>query len=166
MTPILNLHFSAPGRELASGQAPMPDADHSPAFWRGVARYFLTDHRVIFDLFNEPYPDSNMDSAAAWSCVLAGGRCPGVSFRAAGMQQLVDAVRRSGATQPLMIGGPQYAGVLDRWLRYQPRDPLHQLVASVHVYEPAWAPCAARSCWRSQLGWPRRSLSWPARSAR
>lgn len=67
------------------------------------------------------------------------------------MQQLVDVVRATGASQPLMIAGPQYAGVLDHWLQYAPRDPLHQLVASIHVYEPDYAPCDTRACWVSQM---------------
>ena len=151
ITPVLNLHFSAPGKILPDDQVPMADEDHSPAFWRGLASYFRNDHRIIFDLFNEPYPDWNRDSSAAWSCVLHGGTCPGVGFRAAGMQQLVNVVRAAGATQPLMIGGPQYAGDVDNWLRYKPHDPVHQLIASIHIYEPNWAPCDSRSCWNSRI---------------
>jgi len=151
MIPVLNLHYSAPGHAVPDNQEPMADEDHSPAFWRSVATYFKNDHHVIFDLFNEPYPDSNQDTAAAWSCVLNGGICRGVSFRAAGMQQLVDVVRATGATQPLMIDGPQYAGDLDRLLRYEPHDPLHQLIASIHIYEPGDAPCDTRACWVSQI---------------
>jgi endoglucanase len=151
MIPILNLHFSAPGHKVPDGQAPMADEDHSPAFWRSLATYLKNDHHVIFDLFNEPYPDSNQDTLAAWSCVLNGGTCPGVSFRAAGMQQLVNVIRSTGATQPLMIAGPQYAGDLDRWLQYEAHDPLHQLIASIHIYEPNWAPCDMQACWVSQI---------------
>jgi hypothetical protein len=152
ITPILNLHFSAPRKIVPERQAPMADEDHSPAFWRSLATYFKHDHHIIFDLFNEPYPNSNRDTRAAWSCVLSGGgTCPGVSFRAAGMQQLVSVVRATGATQPLMIAGPQYAGDLNRWLQYEPHDPLHQLIASVHIYEPNWAPCDTRACWNSQI---------------
>ena len=151
ITPILNLHFSAPAKTVPDKQVPMADEDHSPAFWRSLAAYFRKDHHLIFDLFNEPYPDSNRDTRAAWSCVLHGGTCRHVSFQAAGMQQLVNVVRATGATQPLMIAGPQYAGDLDRWLRYEPHDPLHQLVASVHTYEPNWAPCDSRACWDSQI---------------
>jgi len=139
---ILNLHFSAPGTTLPDGQVPMPDEDHSPAFWSSLATAFKGNHSVLFDLFNEPYPDGNRDTTAAWSCVLNGGTCAGVPFVTAGMQQMVDAVRATGATQPLLIAGPQYAGDLDRWNQYAPTDPLGQLVASVHIYEPDWAPCA------------------------
>jgi hypothetical protein len=151
ITPILNLHFSAPGKIVPDDQVPMADEDHSPAFWHGLATYFRNDHHVIFDLFNEPYPDSNRDTRAAWTCVLHGGTCPGVRFRSAGMQQLVNVVRATGATQPLMIAGPQYAGDIGQWLQYEPRDPRHQLIASLHIYEPNWAPCDTRTCWDSQL---------------
>ena len=149
--PVLNLHFSAPGKIIPHDQAPMADEDHSLAFWRSLASYFRNDHHIIFDLFNEPYPDSKRDTTAAWSCVLHGGTCPGVGFRSAGMQQLVDVVRAAGAVQPLMIAGPQYAGDLNHWLQYAPRDPRHQLIASIHIYEPSWAPCDARACWSSQI---------------
>jgi endoglucanase len=151
ITPIINLHFSAPGGTIPDGQAPMADEDHAPAFWQSVASYFAGDHHLIFDLFNEPYPDNNHDTPAAWQCVRDGGTCPGVSFAAAGMQQLVNVVRAAGATQPLMIAGPQYAGDIGQWLAYEPDDPLRQLVASVHVYEPHFAPCAPSACWDAQL---------------
>jgi endoglucanase len=115
-------------------QSPMADADHSPAFWRSVATTFKANHAVIFDLFNEPYPDSNRDTIAAWKCVLWGGICPGVRYKTVGMQTLVNAVRAAGAIQPLMIAGPQYSGVVDRWLQYEPKDYIRQLIASVHIY--------------------------------
>jgi len=53
---------------------------------------------------------------------------------AAGMQQLVTTVRAAGATQPIMVGGLNWAGDLSDWLAYEPVDPLHQLIASVHIY--------------------------------
>jgi hypothetical protein len=33
---IVELHWNASGITLADKQAPMPDADHSPAFWQSV----------------------------------------------------------------------------------------------------------------------------------
>jgi hypothetical protein len=50
------------------------------------------------------------------------------------MQELVKAVRASGATNPILVPGPEYAGSLRRWLEFKPVDPLNQLVASVHIY--------------------------------
>jgi endoglucanase len=48
---------------------PMPDMDHSVTFWQDVANTFKNNTAVIFDLFNEPYPDSGAwDSTAGWTC--------------------------------------------------------------------------------------------------
>jgi hypothetical protein len=130
----------------------MADRDHSNAFWTSVANTFKNNHSVLFDLFNEPYPDSNQDTTAAWTCNLNGGSCAGVSFTAAGMQEMVNAVRATGATQPLLIGGPQYAGMVDHWTQYKPNDPLNQLVASIHIYGlPLDSPCRLQSCWDATM---------------
>ena len=136
---ILDLHWAAPGRYPATGQIPMADADHAPAFWRSVAKTFKSDHALIFDLFNEPY-------GISWSCWRSGCRAPTANgrpgYRAAGMQQLVDAVRSSGARQPLLLGGIDWAGDLSGWLAHEPHDPAHRLLASEHNYG-VLGPCLA-----------------------
>jgi hypothetical protein len=136
----------------------MPDRDHAPVFWRSVAATFQPNRGVLFDLFNEPYPDLNdgADNNAtdeAWRCVRDGGVCPRVGFVATGMQELVDAVRATGARNPILVAGPQYAGVLDRWLAYRPNDPLGQLIASIHIYGPPpnQTPCSTPECWSAQI---------------
>lgn len=129
---VLDLHWNAPGTARAVGQQRMPDADHSVAFWRSVARAFHADHDVVFDLYNEPHD-------VTWKCWRDG------CGRWVGMQKLVTAVRGVGATQPLMLGGLGWAGDLTQWLRWEPRDPLHQLVASLHLYD--FGTCVTRSCW-------------------
>ena len=131
---ILDLHWSAPGTTKATGQNPMPDADHTPAFWQSVATTFKANPAAIFDLFNEPYPDNNNDTTAAWTCWKNGGTCTGVPYPAAGMQTLLNTVRATGATNVIMAGGVVYANSLTQWLQYQPTDPDHQLVASAHIY--------------------------------
>jgi endoglucanase len=157
---IIDMHFSSSGgSKYARGQRPMPDERYAPAFWSSVAEAFKEDPAVIFDLFNEPYPNRNTDSPASWRCDLdgsAGGTCKGLHYTAAGMQQLLDAVRGTGATNVVMVAGPQYAGDLDRWLEYEPTDPLHQLAASIHIYwkspsEPEYSPCWSSSCWSEVL---------------
>jgi hypothetical protein len=76
-----------------------------------------------------------------------------VGFTAAGTQELVDAVRSTGAPNPILVAGPQYAGVLDRWSAYRPHDPRNQLVASIHIYGPApnLTPCTAPACWSAMI---------------
>jgi endoglucanase len=153
---ILDLHWNAPGATLATDQQTMADRDHAPAFWTGVANAFKDNPSVLFDLYNEPHPDSNHNSTAAWTCVKSGGTCPGVSFTAAGSQELTDAIRATGATNVIMVGGPQYAGDVDQWTTYKPSDPLGQLAASIHTYyntpsSPEWAPCDYLSCWENTV---------------
>jgi hypothetical protein len=148
---ILDLHWNAPGRRLATDQEPMADRDHAPAFWRSVASAFRLRRGVLFDLYNEPYPDHNRNTVAAWRCVRDGGRCPGVPFVAAGSRELLAAVRSSGAKNVVLVGGPQYAGVVGRWLTYAPSDPAGQIAASLHVYGPDWSPCWRRTCWDAQV---------------
>jgi endoglucanase len=134
---VLDLHWTAPAGVKATGQEPMPDADHAPAFWRSVARTFKGDHALVFDLFNEPY-------GVDWSCwrsgceVPAGGGWP--AYRAAGMQELVNAVRSTGARQPLLLGGLAYASDLSGFTAHAPKDPVHALIASEHSYG-GLSPC-------------------------
>lgn len=130
---ILDLHWSAPGSILShlglgfEGEFEMADADHAASFWESVASYFADDHGLLFDLFNEPF-------GISWPCLREGCWAPR-GYEAAGMQQLVDAVRRTGATQPLLVSGLNWASVAGReWLRYRPEDPANQLVASIHAY--------------------------------
>jgi endoglucanase len=144
---ILDLHWTAAGTAKALGQAPMPNRDHTPEFWRQVAAAYKGNNRVIFDLFNEPYPDNNANTAEAWRCWRDGGTCSGMSFQAAGMQELVDTVRSTGATNVILVGGIQYASRLTSWLANEPRDSLHNLAASWHIYNFSW--CNTVACWDS-----------------
>jgi endoglucanase len=123
----------------ADDEPPMADAAAAPSFWRSVATAFKSNPDVMYDLYNEPFDVS-------WSCWLNGCSIPAGSgsggggaanwpaYQAAGMQELVDAVRETGATQPLLLGGIDYALDLSGWLAHEPKDPDHNLVASVHSY--------------------------------
>jgi hypothetical protein len=156
MVAILDLHWNAPGTIQADNQQNMADADHSPAFWTSVATTFKSNPSVVFDLYNEPYNVS-------WSCWLHGctdttvnlatnakGAIPTKKYtwQVAGMQTLVNAVRATGATQPLMLGGLDQAADLSGWLANEPVDPLHQLVASVHVYQD---PLETPTYWNTNI---------------
>jgi hypothetical protein len=144
---ILELHFSAPGTTPATGQVPMPDMDHSPEFWTQVSTAFKGRDAVIFEPFNEPHPDSNRDTAAAWTCWRDGGTCPGVPYQVAGMQTLVNAIRATGATNVIALGGVQYSNSLTQWLAYRPTDPLNNLAASWHVYN--FTLCSFVTCYEA-----------------
>ncbi len=144
---ILDLHWAAPGRARALGEIPMPDRDHAPAFWHSVARMFRGDGKLIFDLFNEPY-------GISWACWLHGCRVHpngGLgTYQAAGMQELVHAVRSAGARQPLMLGGLGFSLDLSGWLSHEPNDPAHQLIAAEHTYGGPPVICD-RACQRAIL---------------
>jgi hypothetical protein len=148
--PILELHWSAPGLTKATEQSPMPDRDHSIAFWSQVATRFGEDGDVVFELFNEPFPDANQDTAAAWTCWRDGGTCAGIGYEVAGMQELVTAVRAAGARNLLLLGGVRYANALSQWLAYAPRDPEHNVAAAWHAYD--FNACSTVACYDEQAG--------------
>jgi hypothetical protein len=147
---IINLHFNAPGSQLAKDQQPMADLDHSPAFWQSVATRFKDNSAVLFEPYNEPYPDGGKNTSEAWRCWRDGGSCAGVSFTAAGMQALVTAIRGTGATNIIIVTGNNWGSQLDQWLKYKPIDPLNQLAAGWHSYGDG-LDCQDEACWNSTL---------------
>jgi endoglucanase len=150
--PILELHYTAPGTTLAgggTGQEPMPDQDHSVALWTSVASYFKNNPEVIFEMFNEPFPDNNQDTDAAWTCWLSGGTCAGINYPVAGMQELVSAVRDAGAGNLVLLGGVTYSNSLSQWNTHVPTDPLNNLAAVWHVYD--FNTCNSSSCFDSNI---------------
>jgi endoglucanase len=158
---ILDLHwtdgqYTGPSAGCSSAQAtcqkPMPDAAQSVPFWTSVANTFKGNDAVIFDLFNEPYPEraDNSNETEGWQCWLNGGSsCVGIGYPVAGMQSLVNAVRSTGANNVIMLGGLEYSNDLTQWLQYEPADPDHNLTASWHSYN--FNACSNQSCWTSQV---------------
>lgn len=156
MTPVLDLHWtygqytgnSAGCPDVhATCQKPMPDMQYSPSFWASVANTFKGDQATVFDLFNEPYADRA--TSQGWQCWKDGGNCPGIGYEVAGMQDLVDAVRGTGAKNVIMAGGLAYSNDLSQWLTYKPADPTGNLAAAWHVYN--FNSCASEGCWDSTL---------------
>ena len=129
----------------------MPDAAQAIPFWTSVANTFQGNDAVIFDLFNEPYASraDNNNSAEGWQCWATGSPCTGISYPVAGMQQMINAVRGTGANNVIMLGGEEYANDLTGWLANEPADPDHNLVASWHSYN--FNTCSSQSCWTSQI---------------
>lgn len=160
LVPILDLHWAAPGDELATDELgrdalrPMPNVDHSIDFWRGVATVFRDDEGVVFEPYNEPFPDLNRDTDAAWQCWRDG--CETAQYRtdetyaAAGMQALVDAIRDTGARHLILLGGVQYSNDLSQWLTYKPTDPFDNIAAAWHIYD--FNECSDLPCWNDEAG--------------
>jgi len=63
------------------------------------------------------------------------------------MQTLVDAVRGTGATNVIALGGVSYGNALSQWLTYRPSDSFNNLVAAWHVYN--FNVCNTTSCYGS-----------------
>jgi endoglucanase len=157
--PILDLHWSAPGTTAATRQYPMPDMDHSVAFWTSVAGTFASQPKVILELFNEPYPDNTIAATAAWTCWRDGGTCQNlvlsnnggaVSYTVAGMQTLLSAVRSAGANNFVLLGGLQFSNNLTQWLTYEPTDPQNNVGAAWHIYDSN--ACKTAACFATEGG--------------
>lgn len=178
---ILDLHWSAPGNQVALEQQPMPDMDHSPDFWTSVASTFKSNHAVVFDLYNEPYDptdprsggDPNVSDKVTWNCWEDGtqngpdGGAPcytaaydeqgneTTTYRVAGLQTLLNAVRKAGAKQPVLAGGLDYANDLGdnnhgrSWMNHAPDDPLNREAASFHNY--MGKVCDNATCWKNTI---------------
>ncbi|GAA2154886.1 cellulase family glycosylhydrolase [Actinomadura napierensis] len=161
LTPILDLHWTNglwTGNDShcqtadAACQKPMPDAKYATEFWKQVGAAYKDDTAVVFDLFNEPYPNNlgAMSYDQSWKCWKDGGAdCTDLTYDAAGMQDLVDAIRGAGASNVIMAGGNSYSNDLSQWLAYKPADPAGNLAASWHSYNFNY--CKDSSCWDQQI---------------
>ncbi len=106
---ILDLHWSDAGDLTVtstaaqgpgnSSQQQMADLN-SVQFWREVADAYKGDGHVLFELYNEPH-------GIGWDVWLNGGQAG--RYTAAGMQQLYDAVRGTGANNVVIAGGLDWA---------------------------------------------------------
>ncbi|MGE0067699.1 MAG: cellulase family glycosylhydrolase, partial [Solirubrobacterales bacterium] len=128
---ILTRERAAPGGSPASSLPPMPAAAPAPEFGRGVAGAYRDDRAVLFDLYTEPHD-------VGWGCWQNGCQIAGEgvgSYRAAGMAELLAAVRSTGARQPVLLGGVDWSRDLRGWLAHLPADPAAAVVASNHTYD-------------------------------
>jgi endoglucanase len=149
---ILDLHLAAPSNACPNIQNAMADAEHSIAFWTSVATAFKGSPNVLFELFNEPFLDMTSELAdnTPWPDLLNGtgtlksylSQTPNSPYNVstsytwhnAGMQQMLNAVRATGATNVVLTSGLSYASAIYNWLQYKPTDPAHQLAAVWHAY--------------------------------
>jgi len=160
LIPILELHWTAPGEEKAISQPLVPDLDHAPDMWADVAATFAADTGVIFEPFNEPVYDRLFpgDPEGAWACWRDGCTVPERTnndgtvvpgFEAAGIQDLLDAIRTAEAeagtpSHFVLQGGLEYSNDLSGWLEHQPDDPESNLGAAWHIYN--FNRCTTTTC--------------------
>jgi uncharacterized protein (TIGR03437 family) len=89
-----------PGADLPSRK--------SVEFWRQCAAYFKAYPNVMFDAFSDPAPSAvpsiagDPHSASGWNFWRQGGRSAD-GREVVGMQDLVHAIRSTGATQPIVV---------------------------------------------------------------
>ena len=145
---ILDLHWAAPGNTCPMGQAQMADADHSLDFWTSVATAYKDNPAVLFDLFNEPFITNF--TGDPWSYIMYGtkGSFSGYpaynrtgtqktinnAWTVASYQDMINAVRATGATNVILVGSLSYTADLSGWLAHAPADPLGQIAATWHPY--------------------------------
>jgi hypothetical protein len=142
---IFSLVDNAPGSILSEAEQPMADADHALAFWTSVAEAFKSDPGVIFEPYNEPnITTTNTATSDPWECWLDGCEATEVftarhsyeplQWQTAGMQQLVNVIRATGATNVITLSGLNLAADLSGIASHLPADPAHQLAATFHNY--------------------------------
>lgn len=159
---ILDLHWSAPDGSVADGLRPMAD-QRSDNFWTSVAIRFKSNQSVIFDLFNEPHSRWNPSTGSwafeqSWTCWRHGNcQAPdqpdtevaigGDTYETVGMGPMLSAVRSTGAMQPVILSGLDYANDISQWSDHIPVD--DQLIAGFHNYQGQ--RCSNQACWNSEI---------------
>lgn len=143
---ILDLHWTAPKNFCPLAQNPMADADNSINFWTSLAGTFKGYPNVLFELFNEPYMYWLTNSETPWNVLMQGGTVTAYvtgaatpysvnyTWKVAGMQQMLNAVRAAGATNVVLISGVSWSQDLSQWAANAPKDPLKQIAAVWHAY--------------------------------
>jgi hypothetical protein len=147
---ILDLHWAAPNDNgtpaCPTAQNAMADSDHATTFWTSLATQFKANPAVIFELFNEPFlGNAALVGNTPWPDLLSGGSVTqfayaggagstNLTWSTVGMQQMVDAVRATGATNVILTSTLAWSQQMDGWLKYKPIDPAGQLGAVWHPY--------------------------------
>ncbi len=154
---IVELHWAAPGNACPMVQTQMANRDHSIDFWTSVATTFKGNTAVMFSLYNEPFFFGLSAPRNEWTALMTGATFsyhPATSgthnyhnintaWTSAGMQSLLDAVRTTGASNVVLVGGVEFGNNMSQWLANMPRDPLNQMAAAWHPYPPMQRPGSA-----------------------
>jgi len=138
----ISLMWAAPGSQQAQGHPRILDQDHSPAALQVIGNAFKNDPMTFIGLQSEPHDIS-------WACWKNGGSSCSVGYAALGMQGALDAVRSTGATNPVTVSGIDWANNLTQWLANMPTDVTGQLMAEQHVYN--FNVCGTVACFDQQV---------------
>jgi len=100
MVALLDLHWNTRIPCFGAGQQRMADSPGSLIFWSQVASRYKDNPLVAFQLYNEP-------NHISWDVWRYGGVVvdPGLIWTAAGMQQMYNAVRATGAQNLVFVSG-------------------------------------------------------------
>jgi hypothetical protein len=133
---ILDLHWTSPGKFCPKTQDVMADADNAPAFWSSVAAAFKGYPNVLFEPFNEPilFSQALMMNGGAQSRRISEAGTLDYSWTSAGYNQLIAAIRATGAGNVILVGALNYSTDLSQWLTSRPVDSLGQVAAVWHAY--------------------------------
>src|ERR1019366_2328527 len=169
---ILDLHWSAPQVTLngdtqyitPDGQPEFMNSSTDLTFWTSIAQTFgtqatpqsgVSNTGVIFELFNEPYIDDYISPTTAYSLMLNGGTVstfhwavgaysvsPSGGVQLVGYQQVLNAIRGTGAHNVCIVNGAQWAQQAQNYTQWFPTDTLSppQLAAGWHPYADGTYP--------------------------
>lgn len=102
---ILDAHYGDYGIwGKRTDEAPRMADLNTVTFWRDIGKRYANHPYVLYNLYNEP-EDISWEVWRDGGWLEQGGMC----FQAAGMQQLIDAVRDTGAKNPVVLGGLVWA---------------------------------------------------------
>jgi hypothetical protein len=132
MVALLDLHYNTITKCGHFGQQPMADAPNAITFWQQIAARYKNNALVAFDLYNEPFNLTDQiwryGGSVTWH---------GTKFQAAGMQQMYNAVRGTGATNLVFVSGNTWGN----WFPSTAPIAGTNIVYAVHAYTcPGEAP--------------------------
>jgi hypothetical protein len=144
------------------GQPEFMNASTDISFWTSIAQTFgtqatppsgVTNTGIVFELFNEPYIDDYASGSTLYELMLNGGTvsafwgglagadsfwsvAPSGGVGIAGYQQVLDAIRSTGAQNVCIVNGPSFTQEAQNYAQWFPTDSLSppQLAAGWHPY--------------------------------
>ncbi|MHC4596835.1 MAG: cellulase family glycosylhydrolase [Planctomycetota bacterium] len=125
---ILDLHCSRCEERWGSN----PDMG-SVDFWKSVATRYADEPAVLFGLYNEPH-DISWDTWKSGGWITERREVGEETYMAPGMQDILDAVRSTGASNIAVVGGLDWGYDLRGIPEYALDDPYGNIMYDTHIY--------------------------------